>query len=107
MPKRVMIVVNVPAGEADAMRQVIGQAGGGQLGNYSYCSFSIQGTGRFKPNEDANPTIGASGQMEVVDEERVEVSCDESDAPAVVRAIRAAHSYEEPAIAVYPLLDMA
>jgi hypothetical protein len=104
--KRVMIVVNVPENEADALRKAIGDAGGGKMGNYSYCSFSIKGTGRFLPNENANPTIGTVGQPEAVDEERIEVSCDEADARAIVRAIRAAHSYEEPAIAVYPLLDM-
>jgi hypothetical protein len=46
MQKRVMIVVNVPEDEADALRKAIGDAGGGKLGNYSYCSFSIRGKGR-------------------------------------------------------------
>jgi hypothetical protein len=103
---RVMIVVNVPQAEADALRKAIGDAGGGTLGNYSYCSFSVTGTGRFLPSQEANPTIGAVGQPEAVTEERIEVSCEQVDAPAIVKAIRQAHSYEEPAIAVYPLLDM-
>jgi hypothetical protein len=107
MSKRVMIVVNVPENEADTMRKAIGEAGGGKLGDYSYCSFSIKGKGRFLPNAQANPTIGSSGQLETVDEERIEVACDETDAPAVVKAIREAHSYEEPAIVIYPLLDIA
>jgi hypothetical protein len=106
MQKRVMIVVNVPEDEADALRKAIGDAGGGKLGNYSYCSFSIRGKGRFIPNEEANPTIGSIGQPETVEEERIEVSCDEADAATIVKAIRTAHSYEEPAIAVYPLLDV-
>lgn len=101
-----MIVVNVPVAEADALRKAIGDAGGGEMGNYSYCSFSVTGKGRFLPNEHANPAIGVAGQLEVVNEERIEVSCDESDAPAIVSAIQQAHSYEEPAIAVYPLLHM-
>jgi hypothetical protein len=106
MQKRAMIVVNVPTGEADALRKAIGDAGGGKLGDYSYCSFSIKGVGRFLPNEKANPAIGTIGQLEIVEEERVEVSCDEADALAIVNAIRKAHSYEEPAIVVYPLLDI-
>jgi hypothetical protein len=101
-----MIVVNVPTDEADAVRKSIGDAGGGKLGNYSYCSFSITGKGRFLPNENAKPSIGSLGQAEIVDEERIEVSCEEADAPLIVTAIRSAHSYEEPAIAVYPLLDI-
>ncbi|MEK7152529.1 MAG: hypothetical protein AAB834_01155 [Patescibacteria group bacterium] len=101
-----MIVVNVPENEANALRKAIGDVGGGKVGNYAYCSFSIKGKGRFLPNENANPAIGAVGQPEIVDEERIEVSCDETDAPAIVKAIRMVHSYEEPAIAVYPLLDI-
>jgi len=106
MVKRVMIVVNVPVGEADALRQAVGEAGGGKMGDYSFCSFSVTGTGRFLPNEQANPTIGTVGRLEAVQEERIEVSCDESDASMIVKAIRDAHSYEEPAIFVYPLLDV-
>lgn len=103
---RVMIVVNVPESEADTMRQAIGDAGGGIMGEYSYCSFSVTGKGRFTPNQNANPAIGTQNKPEMVIEERIEVSCEEADAPKVVQAIRQAHSYEEPAIAVYPLLDI-
>lgn len=103
--QRVMIVVNVPVDEADAMRQAIGDAGGGKLGEYSYCSFSIRGIGRSLPSENAHPTIGTPGQVEAIEEERIEVSCDDADAPAIVRVIRQASSYEEPAIFVYPLLE--
>ena len=60
MRKRVMIVVNVPEREADYLRKAIGDAGGGRLGDYSYCSFSVKGKGRFLPDENANPTIGKS-----------------------------------------------
>jgi hypothetical protein len=105
MNKRVMIVVNVPLHEADSLRKVVGEAGGGKLGNYSYCSFSVRGIGRSLPNKEANPTIGTIGQIEAIDEERIEISCDEDDAANVVRVIRQASSYEETAVFVYPLLD--
>lgn len=101
-----MIVVNVPVAEADTLRNAVGKAGGGKLGGYSYCSFSVTGIGRFLPGENTRPTIGAIGQLESVEEERIEISCDESDASQIVAAIREAHSYEEPAIFVYPLLTM-
>lgn len=106
MSKRVMIVVNVPINEADAMRQAIGNAGGGVLGEYSYCSFSITGTGRFMPSAAAQPAIGSAHTLEAVPEERIEVSCDESDAPQIVAVIREASSYEEAAVFVYPLLEL-
>lgn len=66
-----MIVVNVPIEESDSMRDAIGKAGGGKLGNYSFCSFSIKGLGRSLPGNQANPTIGTSGQLEVIEEERI------------------------------------
>lgn len=106
MTKRVKIVVTVPSDEADALRKAIGSVGGGKVGNYDFCSFSIKGTGRFLPNNDANPTIGKRGEPEEVEEERIEVTCDEPAAKKIVLAIKAAHSYEEPAIDVYPLLDI-
>ena len=47
------------------------------------------------------------GEPEIVDEERIKVSCEEVDALRVVKAIKQAHIFEEPAIAVYPLLNVA
>ena len=105
MKSRVKIIVTVPVDQADSLRLAIGEAGGGKIGNYDYCSFSVKGTGRFLPNEEANPTIGKPGKPEQVEEERVEITCDLNDAETVVKAIRKAHSYEEPAIDVYPLLE--
>ena len=62
------IVVFVPVANADEMRQAIGDAGGGNIGNYSYASFSVRGTGRFKPLPGAHPTIGEIGKHEEVEE---------------------------------------
>jgi len=97
------IVVTVPEDEADKLREAIGNAGGGKVGNYTYCSFSVKGTGRFLPIDGANPTIGQVGQLETVTEERIEITCDNDSVKEVVAAIREAHSYEEPAIDVYKL----
>ena len=38
--KYVKIAVNVPESHADALREAIGKAGAGKIGNYSFCSFS-------------------------------------------------------------------
>ncbi len=97
------IVVTVPVESADNVRQVIGEAGGGKIGNYSFCSFSVRGIGRFLPGEGAHPAIGEVGKLEEVEEERIEVNCDDTLVADVVAAIRAVHPYEEPAIDIYPL----
>ncbi len=97
------VVVTVPENEADKLREVIGDVGGGKVGNYTHCSFSVKGTGRFKPVDGANPAIGEVGKLEEVAEERIEIICDESNLKAVVSAIGETHSYAEPAIDVYKL----
>jgi hypothetical protein len=105
MSKIVKVVVHVPQGSADMVRSAIGEAGGGVIGNYTFCSFSIAGTGRFFPQKDAKPHIGEIEQFESVTEERIEVTCPQSVALKVIDAIKVAHPYEEPTIDIYPLLS--
>jgi len=105
MQDLVKIVVTVPEADADKLRQVIGDAGGGELGNYSHASFSSKGTGRFLPQADAKPAVGEVGKPEAVAEERIEVTCEKAKLEQVLEAIRANHPYEEPVIDVYALLN--
>jgi hypothetical protein len=100
------VVVTVPEDEADKLREAIGDAGSGKVGNYIHCSFSLKGTGRFLPIDGANPTIGQVGQLEEVAEERIEITCNDENVKAVASAIRGAHSYEEPAIDIYKLKEL-
>ncbi len=104
MPK-VKIVVFVPESHADAIRKAAGDAGAGKIGNYSHCSFSSKGTGRFLPLSGAHPAIGEVGVPEAVEEERIEFVCDERKVSEVVRSITEAHPYEEVALDVYPLVE--
>ncbi len=103
----VKIGTMVPHEHADAVREALGSAGAGQLGEYSYCSFSVTGNGRFMPSESANPYIGTANKLEVVEEERIEVVCDRKVAKEVLRALRDAHPYEEVALDVVALIDEA
>lgn len=100
------IVVTIPENEADKLRSAVGSAGGGKVGNYTHCSFSVKGTGRFLPVDGANPTIGQVGQLEEVAEERIEITCDSAIVKKVVAAIREIHSYEEPSIDIYELKEL-
>ncbi len=97
------IVVYVPLTHTDQVREAIGKSGGGKLGDYSFCSFSTNGTGRFKPEAGANPHIGSVGQMEAVEEERIEVSVEDSLVQGVVDAIKKVHPYEEVVLDIYNL----
>ncbi|CAN3129733.1 Nif3-like dinuclear metal center hexameric protein [Mycobacterium sp. smrl_JER01] len=96
-------VVFVPVGDADAVRSAMFAAGAGQVGDYSQCSWSVPGTGRFLPGDGARPAIGAVGTAEQVAEERVEMVAPAGCRGAVIAALRAAHPYEEPAFDVLAL----
>lgn len=100
----VKIAVFVPVTHADAVRKALAESGAGHVGNYDYCSFSVKGVGRFRPNEAAKPFIGEAGKIEEVEEERVETICPGEKLEAVLAAVKKVHPYEEPVIDVYPLM---
>ncbi|HBG81676.1 TPA: hypothetical protein DDW69_02425 [candidate division CPR2 bacterium] len=100
----VKIVVFVPETHANVVREAMGKAGAGLIGNYKYCSFSVKGTGRFLPLKGANPSIGEVGRLEEVAEERIETVCFKKNLDKVIRAINKVHPYEEIALDVYPLI---
>lgn len=97
------IAVFVPPDHADALRKAMWEADAGHIGDYSDCSFNVEGNGTFRGNENTNPAIGKKGRLETVREVRLEMICPAFIVQNVVGAIRKAHPYEEPAIDVYPL----
>lgn len=97
------LVVYVPIENVHDVKQAIGDAGAGAIGNYSHCSFSSFGTGQFLPNELANPHIGTSGKLESVQEERVETIFPANLEKRILSAMFKAHPYEEVAYDIYQL----
>jgi len=97
------MVVFVPAGDLNKVAEAMFAAGAGQIGDYSHCSYRTTGQGTFLGGEGTHPTIGERGRVEHVDEIRLEVIVPTKDLPAVIRAMRRSHSYEEPAFDIYPL----
>lgn len=105
MIQRVKIVVTVPEDAATNLRQAVGDADGSQIGNYSHCSFTVKGVGRFLPKDGAHPAIGKVGKLEEVTEDRIEFTCEKQKLKSVIKAIRDNHPYEEPVIDIYPMLS--
>lgn len=101
--KRIKIVIFVPETHADIVREALGNAGGGVIGNYSHVTFSTKGTGRFLPMKGAHPAIGQVGTLEAVAEEKIESVVSRENLEHVMQAIMAVHPYEEPAIDIYPI----
>lgn len=100
----VKLVVYVPETDADRVREAMGKAGAGVIGNYQFCSFSIKGVGRYLPVAGAKPAIGKVGKLEEVVEERIETTCERKDLKKIITAVKKVHPYEEVAYDVYPLL---
>jgi dinuclear metal center YbgI/SA1388 family protein len=97
------LVVFVPDKDLAKVSDALFAAGAGQIGEYRECSYRLSGTGTFFATDAANPTIGARGRREDVAEWRLEVVCPANRVEPIVRGLRAAHSYEEPAFDLYPL----
>ncbi len=97
------IVVFVPDSDLNRVADALFAAGAGNIGQYSQCSFRLEGTGTFFGSEAANPTVGQKGRREEVREWRLEAVCPEASIGPAVSAMRRAHSYEEPAYDIYPL----
>jgi len=93
----------VPETHAEKVRHAMGEAGAGKVGNYTHCSFSVKGVGRYKPEKGATPAIGKVGKLEEVKEERITMQCERRLIKRVITAIKKAHPYEEVPIFVYPV----
>lgn len=104
--QNVKLVVFVPISHADAVRQTLGEAGAGKIGNYDSCSFSSRGTGHFRGNEKTNPTVGEAGKYEAVEEERIEAIVPREILKEVIKKVKAVHPYEEVAFDIYPLENL-
>jgi dinuclear metal center YbgI/SA1388 family protein len=103
--KYMKLVVFVPRGHEEAVRDALARAGAGHIGNYSHCTFQSAGTGTFLPLEGSNPFLGQQGKLEYADELRLETIVPESRLPKAVQAMVGAHPYEEVAYDVYPLAN--
>ena len=101
------LVVFVPREALDTVREALFAAGAGRIGDYARCSWYTQGTGTFLGGVTTDPTVGEPGREERVAELRLETVYPEEREAEVVRALREAHPYEEPAFDLYALAEPA
>src|SRR5690606_1040208 len=96
-------VVYVPRDDAARVAAAMHEAGAGKLGDYDLAQFQTDGRGSFRPLDGADPAIGSVGDVEWVDETRVEVIADERIRERVRAAMLAAHPYEAVAYDLWAL----
>jgi dinuclear metal center YbgI/SA1388 family protein len=97
------LVVFVPEESVDGVVRALAEAGAGVIGDYTECTFRTSGTGTFRGGDDSNPYLGERGQLEKVEEVRIETVVPAYAASRAARAATAAHPYEEVAMDVYPV----
>jgi dinuclear metal center YbgI/SA1388 family protein len=85
----------VPQSHHKEVLQALFDAGAGNIGNYAECSFGVTGTGTFKPLDSAQPCVGKLQERHNESEVRIEVVLPVHAQEAVVKALLAAHPYEE------------
>ncbi len=97
------LVTFSPIASADQIRKALFEAGGGNIGNYSECSFNSLGEGTFKGNELSNPVFGKKGESNTEKEIRIETIFETQNEFSILKALMESHPYEEVAYDVYNL----
>lgn len=95
-----LVTVYAPRDAANAVTRAMAGAGAGRIGDYTNCSFSVEGTGAFNAPEQVNPAVGKRGTDTAADESRIEMVAPRARVRGVVSAAVAAHPYEEPLVTV-------
>jgi dinuclear metal center YbgI/SA1388 family protein len=108
LPKKetlLKLVTFSPKSHTAKVLEAMHQAGAGQIGEYKNCSFSVTGQGAFSPTDKAKPYIGQTGELERVEEDRMEVILPKHVERQVLKALRNAHPYEEVAYYLSELIN--
>lgn len=99
------LVTYVPIAQAEQVRKALFHAGAGHIGEYSECSFSVEGTGTFKGGENSDPYVGEPGVRHHEEEMRIETVYPANLESKVIMALVLAHPYEEVAYDLYNLTN--
>ena len=97
------LTVFVPESSLQEVSDAIFNAGGGNIGEYSQCSFRLKGEGTFLGSEKSNPAVGEKNKAEKIEEVRLEVLVNSYDLKNVISAMLKVHPYEKPAYDIYTL----
>src|SRR6056297_458878 len=92
-----------PTADAESIKLALFQAGAGEIGKYSNCSYSLEGIGSFKAGGNANPTVGKIGEVHFEKEAQINVIYSFEKEKAILSALFDAHPYEEVAYEILTL----
>ncbi len=99
------IVVYVPTKHADNLRNSMFEAGAGEIGKYSSCSFNSHGHGSFMAGENCKPFVGEKDVLHFEDELRIEMTYPSHLENKIIQAMHNNHPYEEIAYDIYSIAN--
>lgn len=97
IPKKQIIqklTTYVPHDNVEEVKNALFAAGAGHIGNYSHCSFTLEGEGSFLPSSEANPTVGTPGILQREKETQLNVVFEDRFSQPVLKALFESHPYE-------------
>ena len=97
------MITYVPTASGNHLRDALFSAGAGNIGNYSDCSFNLEGLGSFNPSEKSNPTIGEKGKTHFEKEIQLNITFESAKEGRVLDALFKNHPYEEVAYEITTL----
>ena len=84
----------VPIAAKEELLTALHEAGAGNIGDYSHCSFSINGEGQFLPHENSSPNIGEKNSLNHVEESQLRLIIPKHAKNKVLKALSDTHPYE-------------
>jgi hypothetical protein len=96
----------VPSSHVEQVKNALFAAGAGRIGAYDCCSWQVLGQGQFRPLDGSQPFIGQAGELEQVQEWKVELVVSDELIRQAVAALKNSHPYEVPAYDVWKLEDI-
>jgi len=96
----------VPPSHVEQVKNALFAAGAGRIGAYDCCSWQVLGQGQFRPLDGSQPFIGHAGEVEQVQEWKVELVVSDELIRQAVAALKNSHPYEVPAYDVWKLEDI-
>lgn len=96
----------VPESHLEVTKAALFESGAGRIGDYDCCAWQCKGQGQFRPLEGSQPFLGQTGEVEKVEEFRVELVCRDELIRSAIQALKKSHPYEEPAYEVFRMEDL-
>ncbi len=98
LPKQNLIkklTTYVPKKDAEKVRTALFNSGAGAIGNYTNCSFNMEGVGTYLGNENSNPVIGTKGKLHQELETFISVVFEAHLENKILNTLFKNHPYEE------------